>query len=111
MLARSEPRDRGLTAGWPQQSEQHAQRRRLAGAIRTEQTVHLPRLHREGELVDGKHIAAAGKRKSLGKLLHGNHKMIVLHNKAPAAQSCSLEGAMFTLRPAVFLDRDGTLNV
>src|SRR5262249_54823279 len=55
----AEAADGCVPARWTKQSDHHAQGRRLAGAVRTEQAVYLPRGHRERHVLARVQRAAA----------------------------------------------------
>ena len=54
-----EAEDADLSRGWPHERHQHAQRGRLAGAVRTEQPEDRPAAHLEAEPIDRADFAAA----------------------------------------------------
>src|SRR2546429_629671 len=68
---------RGRAGARLEEPRQKAQGGGLAGAVGAEQAVHSARLHRERQPIDREQAAAAGKRKSLGELLDGDHELIV----------------------------------
>src|SRR4029077_650182 len=60
-----DPRDAGITARWHEQHAEHAERRRLAGAVGPEQAVDLAGAHFEADVI-GRHEVAESPGQTLG---------------------------------------------